>query len=174
MESRITSRKNTKWFQKPLCISIFPNRHTCPCVHTHTHTHTHTQASCLPAALSSASPTEGLRGIRTAAPGPALSPPPGAPLAGAQDVRVWWVGTGAPASLPALERQASEHPGPGLSRPPLFPPCVHTTGLCPLRPRPGQQGLSPAPHSPLFEVWVMQLVSGCRPSPFSSLAFRGG
>ena len=76
--------------------------------------------------------------------------------------------------FPALERQASEHPGPGLSQPPLFPPCVHTTGLCPLHPWPGQQGLSPAPHSLLFEVWVMQSVAGCRPSPLLCPCFLWG
>lgn len=134
-------------------------RHMCA------HTHTHSRPASL---LLSLQPPlmEGLRGICTAA--PARPEPPARGTAGLCTARACLVGgdTGARvSSQPLGSEPQSEHPGPGLSRPPLFPPCVHTSGRCLLRPCPGQWGLSPAPPSPLFEVWVMQSVTGCRALP---------
>lgn len=131
------------------------------CAHTHTHSR---PASLL---LSLQPPLmEGLRGICTAAPARPETPARG--TAGLCTARACLVG-GDPgacvSSQPLGSEPQSEHPGPGLSRPPLFPPCVHTSGRCLLRLCPGQWGLSPAPPSPLFEVWVMQSVTGCRALP---------
>ena len=141
--------------------------HRGTCVHTRIPTHTHSRPASL---LFSLQPPlmEGLAGVCTAA--PAHPEPPARGMAGLctalaclvggdQGVRV--------SSQPLGSEPQSEHPGPGLSRLPLVPPCVHTSGRCPLRPRPGQRGLSPAPPSPLFEVWVVQSVTGCRALPTS-------